>query len=182
MPAIGQKLRELRMRRGLGLRELAIRSGVSHSAISLIERERMSPSVDTLAAILAALGSTMTAFFGDLDSPVPYSPFYTASELAEIGRADRVSYRLVGMNHPNRRMVLLHERYARGAATESVVAHAAEEGGIVTRGAVEVEVDGTSRVLQVGDAYYFDSRKPHRFRNAWDGESEIVSAITPPTY
>ena len=182
MPAIGEKLRELRTRRGLGLRELAVRSGLSHSAISLIERDRMSPSVDTLAAMLAALGSTMAAFFGDLDSDVPYSPFYAACELAKIGRAERVSYRLVGMNHPNRRMVLLHERYARGAATESVVMHAAEEGGIVTRGAVEVEVDGVSRVLRAGDAYYFDSRKPHRFRNVSDGKSEIVSAITPPTY
>jgi len=182
VPRIGEKLRELRGRRGLGMRELALRSGVSHSAISLIERDRMSPSVDTLAAILAALGSTMAALFGDLDSGLPYSPFYTAAELTEIGRADRVSYRLVGMNHPNRHMLLLQERYAPGATTDSAVAHAAEEAGIVTMGAVEVTVGGQARVLREGDAYYFDSRKPHRFRNMSDGVSEIISAVTPPTY
>ncbi|MCP9232819.1 cupin domain-containing protein [Mesorhizobium sp. LMG 17147] len=37
-------------------------------------------------------------------------------------------------------------------------------------------------MLHPGDGYYFDSRVPHRFRNVHDGESEIVSAITPPTY
>ncbi len=52
---IGLGIRELRRRRGLGVRELAIRSGVSHSSISLIERDKISPSIDTLAAILEAL-------------------------------------------------------------------------------------------------------------------------------
>ena len=182
MPQIGSKLRALRARRGLGMRELAVRSGVSPSAISLIERDRMSPSVDTLSAVLSALGSTMSAFFDDLSSGVPYSPFYKADELVEIGRSDRVSHRLVGMNHPNRRLLLLHERYAPRAATEGSLSHPAEEAGIVTRGAVEVIVDGQSRVLHEGDAYYFDSRSSHGFRNVSDGESEIISAVTPPTY
>lgn len=182
MPQIGSKLRALRARRGLGMRELAARSGVSPSAISLIERDCMSPSVDTLSAVLSTLGSTMSAFFDDLRSDVPYSPFYKADELVEIGRLDRVSHRLVGMNHPNRHLLLLRERYALRAATEATLSHPAEEAGIVTRGAVEVTVNGMSRVLEEGDAYYFDSRASHSFRNVSDGESEIISAVTPPTY
>jgi mannose-6-phosphate isomerase-like protein (cupin superfamily) len=43
-------------------------------------------------------------------------------------------------------------------------------------------VDGSTRVLREGDAYYFDSRSPHRFRNVSDGVSEIISAVTPPSY
>ena len=182
MAMVGGKLRALRQRRGLGLRELALRSGLSHSAISLIERERMSPSVDTLGAILAALGTTLSSFFADLESALPAKPFYTAGELTEIGRADRISYRLVGMDHPNRRMLMLSEHYAPGARTEPMIAHNAEEAGIITQGAVEVTVDGRSQVLRKGDAYYFDSRLPHSFRNVDAGVSEIVSAITPPTY
>jgi transcriptional regulator with XRE-family HTH domain len=182
VPQIGSKLHALRARRGLGIRELAVRSGVSASAISLIERDRMSPSVDTLSAVLSALGATMAAFFDDLSSDVPYSPFYRANELVEIGRSDRVSHRMVGMNHPNRRLLLLHERYAPRAATDATVSHPAEEAGIVTRGAVEVTVNGVSRILEEGDAYYFDSRAAHRFRNVSDEESQIISAVTPPTY
>jgi len=182
MAMVGAELKALRMRRGLGLRELAMRSGVSHSAISLIERERMSPSVDTLGAILGALGTTLTSFFAELENGKPSRPFYPAGELVEIGRPDRVSYRLIGMDYPNRRMLMLAERYAPGAATEACVAHRAEEAGIVTRGAVEVTVGERTSVLRTGDAYYFDSQQPHRFRNVDPGVSEIISAITPPTY
>ncbi len=182
MAMVGAELKALRTRRGLGLRELAARSGVSHSAISLIERDRMSPSVDTLGAILGALGTTLSSFFAELTSGQPSRPFYRAEELVEIGRSDRVSYRLVGMDYPNRRMLMLAERYAPGAATEARVTHRAEEAGIVTRGAVEVAVGDRTMVLRAGDAYYFDSQQPHRFRNVDPGVSEIVSAITPPTY
>jgi mannose-6-phosphate isomerase-like protein (cupin superfamily) len=77
---------------------------------------------------------------------------------------------------------MLSEHYAPGARTEAMIAHNAEEAGIITQGAVEVTVDGRSQVLRKGDAYYFDSRLPHSFRNVDAGVSEIVSAITPPTY
>jgi mannose-6-phosphate isomerase-like protein (cupin superfamily) len=34
----------------------------------------------------------------------------------------------------------------------------------------------------VGDAYYFKSSVPHRFRNLGREECEIVSASSPPTF
>jgi mannose-6-phosphate isomerase-like protein (cupin superfamily) len=37
-------------------------------------------------------------------------------------------------------------------------------------------------VLGPGEAYYFDSRIPHRFRNPADEICELVSACTPPTF
>ena len=38
------------------------------------------------------------------------------------------------------------------------------------------------RVLEAGDAYYFSSAVPHRFRNAGREECEIISASSPPTF
>ncbi|MDM9624037.1 XRE family transcriptional regulator [Rhizobium sp. AC44/96] len=182
MPKIGAKLRELRRRRDLGVRELAARSGISHSTISLIERDRMSPSVDTLSAVLEALGTTLPGFFSDLQSSLPYTPFYTSQDLVEIGKVDTISYRVIGLDHPNRQLLMLHETYAVGADSGEAFAHAAQEAGMVLSGAVEVTVGGQQKVLRPGDGYYFDSRLPHRFRNVHDGKSEILSAITPPTY
>lgn len=182
MPQIGEKLKELRGRRHLGIRELAARSGISHSAISLIERNRMSPSVETLGAILDALGTTLTGFFSDLQSRLPYSPFYRADEFVEIGKANSISYRMIGINHPNRQLLMLHETYAQGADTGEAFNHAAQESGMVLKGAVELTVGSESRCLNAGDGYYFDSREFHRFRNIADEPSEILSAITPPTY
>ncbi|RFC68336.1 MULTISPECIES: cupin domain-containing protein [Mesorhizobium] len=182
MPRIGAKLRELRRRRDLGVRELATRSGVSHSAISLIERDRMSPSIDTLSAVLDALGTTLPGFFSDLQSSLPYSPFYKASEMVEIGRPETISYRVIGLDHPNRQVLMLHEIYPVGGDSGDTFTHAAQEAGMVTKGAVEVTVGDHVQILREGDGYYFDSRQPHRFRNVHDGTSEIVSAVTPPTY
>lgn len=182
MPKIGVKLRELRRRRDLGVRELAARSGISHSTISLIERDRMSPSIDTLSAVLEALGTTLPGFFSDLQSSLPYTPFYSSQDLVEIGKVDTISYRVIGLDHPNRQLLMLHETYAVGADSGEAFTHAAQEAGMVLSGAVEVTVGGQQKILQPGDGYYFDSRLPHRFRNVHDGKSEILSAITPPTY
>lgn len=182
MPKIGTRLRELRRRRGLGVRELALRSGISHSSISLIERDRMSPSVDTLSAVLDALGTTLTGFFAEMSATVPYSPFYPAGEWVEIGRAQTISYQVLGMNHPNRQILMLHETYAVGADSGAPYSHSAQEAGVVVRGAVEVTVGDQTKVLEEGDGYYFDSRTPHRFRNVSNGTSTIISAVTPPTY
>lgn len=182
MPAIGGRIRELRRRRQLSTRQLAIRSGISHSTISLLERDRLSPSIDTLSAILEAMGSTLTGFFSELSAEIPHSPFYRFEDLAEIGRADGISYRMVGINHPNRHLLMLYESYAPGADTGKAFSHTAQEAGVVIKGAVEVTVGTEARTLEAGDAYYFDSQTPHRFRNAADTPAEIVSAITPPTY
>jgi transcriptional regulator with XRE-family HTH domain len=182
MPAIGAKLRELRSRRRLGVRELALRSGVSHSTISMIERDKMSPTVETLSAVLDALGTTLPGFFSDLASAIPYSPFYAASEFVEIGNLHAISYKMIGINHPNRQLLMLHETYAAGAHTGEVFFHTAQEAGMVVKGAIELTVGGQTRLLKEGDGYYFDSREPHRFKNVHDAESQIVSAVTPPTY
>jgi mannose-6-phosphate isomerase-like protein (cupin superfamily) len=50
------------------------------------------------------------------------------------------------------------------------------------RGEIELTVGSESCVLLPGDGYYFDSRLPHSFRNVSQGQSEIISAVTPPTY
>lgn len=182
MAMVGAKLKELRLRRSLSVRELALRSGLSHSAISQIERDLISPSVDTLGAVLDALGTTLVGFFTGLSGQPVRSPFYPGEELVEIGNAASVSHRVVGLNQPDRQLLLLHERYAPGAQTGPAFSHAAQEAGLVTRGAIELTVDGHTRVLRSGDGYYFDSRLPHTFRNVSDDMSEIVSAVTPPTY
>jgi mannose-6-phosphate isomerase-like protein (cupin superfamily) len=60
--------------------------------------------------------------------------------------------------------------------------HQGEEGGVVVRGRIELTIGGESRVLGPGDAYYFTSAVPHRFRNTGNEPCEIISASTPPTF
>ncbi|HEX6788040.1 MAG TPA: helix-turn-helix transcriptional regulator, partial [Gaiellaceae bacterium] len=57
---IGGKLREEREKRGISLRELARRVGVSPSLVSQIELDRVNPSVSTLYSLVTELGMTMS--------------------------------------------------------------------------------------------------------------------------
>jgi len=61
-------------------------------------------------------------------------------------------------------------------------AHQGEEGGIVLIGRLEVTVGEERRILGPGDAYYFKSHRPHRFRCIGRIRCEVVSACTPPTF
>lgn len=60
---MGQKIRAARKERGLSLRELARRVGVSASSISQIETGKSQPSVSRLYAIVAALGVAVDDVF-----------------------------------------------------------------------------------------------------------------------
>lgn len=55
----GRLLREARLRHGVSQERLAIRAGTTQSAISRIEKDRISPSVQTLAELLYLLGEDL---------------------------------------------------------------------------------------------------------------------------
>jgi len=56
----GQLLKEARGRHGVSQAQLAIRAGTTQSAISRIERDRVSPSVQTLGELLYLLGEDLS--------------------------------------------------------------------------------------------------------------------------
>jgi transcriptional regulator with XRE-family HTH domain len=70
MVQLGKRLRELRLSRGLGVRELAREIKVSPSLISHIELGRGAPSVKTLYALVAALGVPLSEMFVTAPSPL----------------------------------------------------------------------------------------------------------------
>ncbi|WP_027966742.1 cupin domain-containing protein [Halomonas halocynthiae] len=178
---VGTQLRLLRQERDISQRELAKRAGVTNSSISLIEQNSVSPSVSSLKKILDAMSVSISAFFAGEETSHP-SPFYRASQLTEIGDGN-LSWRLVAAGRPDRRMSVLHERYPPGADSGAdMLEHDGEEGGVVIAGEIEVTVNGEVATLSTGDAYYFDSRLPHRFRNTGNTEAVIVSANTPPSF
>lgn len=178
---VGERLRGVRTMYGLSQRELARRAGVTNGLISLIELNRVSPSVGSLKKVLDGVPMSLAEFF-TLDTQTVPQMFFGSDELTEIGN-DEVSLRLVAAQRPGRQLTLLSERYAPGAATgDDMLAHRGEEGGIVVRGRVELTIAGTSRILGPGEAYYFASSLPHRFRNVGRETCEIISASTPPSF
>ncbi len=178
---VGTHLKAVRQMYGLSQRELAKRAGVTNGLISLIEQNRVSPSVSSLKKVLDGIPMALADFF-TLDLAGKPQVFFPREELSDIGTAN-VELRLVGPHLAKRSMSILHERYAPGADTgEEMLTHAGEEGGVIVAGKIELTVGGESRILEPGDAYYFRSSLPHRFRNTGRDVCEIVSASSPPTF
>lgn len=181
MDNIGPKLKSLRVSRGLSQRRLAARAGVSNATVSLIEHGRTNPSTGLLKRILDALGVSFAEFFAST-SLRGDKYFYRQDELSEISSGP-ISYLQVGSNLSGSQLQILYERYRPGADTgQSMLSHDAEEGGIILQGRLEVTVGEQVQTLSAGDAYRFNSRLPHRFRNTGNEDCVIVSACTPPSF
>ncbi|KRQ96831.1 cupin domain-containing protein [Bradyrhizobium valentinum] len=178
---IGARLRQIRQRNQLSQRELAKRAGVVNSAISLIESGRTNPSVGALKRILDAIPISLAEFFS-LAEQDREQIFFGVKELTEIGKGG-ISYLQVGNSKVGRSIQILKETYTPGSDTGKVrLVHAGEEGGVIISGHLEVTVDDQRRVLGPGDAYYFSSRRPHRFRCIGTEPCEVVSACSPPSF
>ena len=178
---VGSRLRYVRTRSGLSQRALAKKAGVTNSAVSLIESNGVNPSVGALKRILDGIPIGLSEFFA-VEPERARKAFYQAEELVEIGRGP-ISYKQVGEAMFGRALQILKERYEPGADTGRIpLVHDGEEGGIVLNGRLEVTVDDERHILGPGDAYSFDSRRPHRFRCVGPIPCEVVSACTPPTF
>lgn len=178
---VGARLKALRLAHGFSQRELARRAGVSNATVSMIEANRVSPSVAALRQILAGFPLGLSAFFASEEVEAE-KVVWRATELTEIAGGP-ISYRQVGGDLSGRSLQMMHERYRPGTDSgRPVLSHQGEEAGIVIRGLLELEVAGRRWELGAGDAYFFDSRKPHAFRNIGDTDLVIVSACTPPSF
>lgn len=185
---VGARLKEIRVAAGLSQRDLAIRAGVTHGLISMIEQNRNSPSVASLRKILGGVSMTMADFFQER-AREKHKVFYGPDELIDLTsrlgslngqKNKRMTLRQVG-NAREHGLQILHERYEPGADTgPTMLEHTSHEGGIVISGELEVTVGDQVQILRAGDAYLFDSRIPHRFRNIGTEICEVVSACTPP--
>jgi len=179
---LATRLREVREANSLSQRALAKATGISNATISLIESRKMDPSVAVLKRILDGIPMDLSEFFAEPDRE-PRTPvfYYRSEELVEIANG-KVSYRQVGSQVPGRSIQILHEHYEPGGDTGKVaLQHTGEEGGVVVRGHLELTVDGERCTLGAGDAYYFDSNRPHHFRNCGSEICEVVSACSPPS-
>lgn len=184
---VGSRLKELRNAAGYTQRELAGRAGVPHGLISVIEQNRSSPSVSSLRKIIGGLNLTLAEFFKEA-KPNGQQIFFKKEELSDLtslmplGTAATPPIHIVQVGDAKvANLQVLYERYETGADTgETMFQHEAHEGGYVIAGTLELTVGDRVGLLGPGDGFLFDSRTPHRYRNAGHGVLELVVANTPP--
>jgi transcriptional regulator with XRE-family HTH domain len=181
---VGNRLRVERERRGISLRELARRVGVSPSLVSQIELDRVNPSVSTLYALVTELGMTMSDVFGDGRPPERATQQLRGSDgFAERPETRRVINLASGVRwerltpHSDSDVEFLYVTYPVGAEScpeDALMTHGGREYGYVTSGTLGVRVGFEEYELQPGGSIAFDSSSPHRL---WTISEEPVNAV-----
>ena len=180
---VGVRLQSIRKLKGLSQRELAKRAGVTNSTISMIEKNSVSPSISSLKKVLAGIPMSLVEFFSlEADQDNQGQVVYRAGELIDISDG-AVTMKLVGKAHPSRALAFLDETYPVGADTgDEMYSHEGEEAGMLVEGRLELTVGSEVFILEPGDSYYFESSRPHRFRNPFDAPARLISATTPANF
>lgn len=179
---VATRLKYIRKKHGLSQRELAKRAGVTNGTISLIEQNRVSPSVGSLKKLLECIPMSLAAFF-TFELEEDRRVVSRREEMPNLGN-DAIAFYLAGSGVTDRNMCIMREVYQPQADTGvEWLQHIGHEGGVVMSGRIELTVDGATWMLDPGDSYYFESRLPHRFRNpSNDQVCEIVSSNSPPSF
>ncbi len=107
---------------GLSQRRVAELSGLTHSAISTIEQDKVSPAISTLQKLLTVYGLSLSAFFTEPEQPHEPQIVIDHDHLIEIG-SQGVSMKLIHNGDPNRTLAMMIETYDPGTTTGERLKH-----------------------------------------------------------
>ena len=180
LDAIGDRLREERVRAGISQRELARRLGLSPSLISQLESGQSKPSVGTLYSIVTELGVSLDHVIrggepADGNGAGPASdgqgpPVGHPGARAAIDLDSGVRWEELAPDD-GEGIDFLHVTYEVGGAStsdESSIRHNGREYGYVMSGTLGIRIGFQEYELQPGDSIAFDSTIPHRLFNTGD--------------
>ena len=161
---VGTRLKELREARGVSMRALATKSGLSANALSMIERGKTSPSVSTLYKLADALGVSITAFFGVGDEKQQVI-FLKSDERTRIPFVRGVFEGLGGEKFVGRvePFVLTLESGANSGL--HAMAHSGHEFVFCLRGELEYAVEKNIYLITPGDSLLFAAHLRHKWKN-----------------
>jgi len=178
--SVGKRVREARLRRGLTLREVAAKAGITTSALSQLERDQFNPTLGTLKALATALDITIGSLFTPATAPdrVVVRP----AERKRLSPRQGITYHLLTPDLAGQIEFILSV-YDVGASTgEEPFAYPAEQCGLVLEGVAEVHLSDRVHRLEAGDSIRFDCAIPHRIVNRGETELRCIWAIIPPTF
>jgi transcriptional regulator with XRE-family HTH domain len=172
---VGARLRQLRLERNLSMRALARSSGLSTNALSMIERERTSPSVSTLYKIAEAMGVPITAFFR-LEPPKQEIVFRKADARRRLPFPRGLWEGLGGESFIGGVEPFILTLEVGANSGRFGMLHSGHEFVLCLSGDLEYEVEDQRFLLQPGDSLLFAAQLQHRWRNA--GRIPVQAVIT----
>lgn len=181
--ALGSAIRVERKKSDMTLVELAKKTDFSISYLSQIERSLLTPSIATLRKLADAFGipagQLMLKDAGQANAPVAVVRRNERKHLAFPG--SDIHYELLTPDM-RRRASLLWVEAPPASESGPQFSHEGEDGVVVLKGTIDVEVGGVWHHLGVGDSIYFNASIPHRWRNSSTEPAEAVWLSTPPSF
>ncbi len=161
---VASSLRGLREARGISMRTLATKSGLSANALSMIERGKTSPSVSTLYKLADALGVSITAFFG-AETEKKQIVFLKSDERTRMAFTRGVFEALGGEQFSGRVEPFMLTLESGASSGPHNIVHTGHEFVFCLRGQLEYFVEKQVFLLSAGDSLLFASKLQHRWKN-----------------
>jgi transcriptional regulator with XRE-family HTH domain len=182
---IGRKLRQLRLKKKVGLVDLGKHTGLSPSMLSQLENGKLVPTLPTLARIAMVFDVGLEHFFGERRGKKLFSVVRQGERMRFPERPDTPlpSYFfecLAFASQGKGLQAYLAEFPPREPAQAIEHFHEGSEFLYVMEGSLGIRFEGEDHELHAGDAVYFDASEPHAYRGLpGEGARAVVIAVPP---
>ena len=156
---IGNKLKELRVLKGLTQEELADRSELSKGFISQLERNLTSPSITTVMDILQCLGTSIGEFFNE--SPDEQIVFGKQDYFVKVATEYKNEIKWIIPNAQKNTMEPIYLTLEAGGSTCPDTPHEGEEFGYILQGTVSIHLGNKTYKAKKGESFYYTADKTH---------------------
>ena len=178
---IGEKMREMREKRNLNIKQLSHMVECSSSLISQLERGKADPSISTLKKIAKALNVNIVDFFtfkSKEDDLITRADERISMQLPQWDARIQSLIKTIG----NKKMQPFYTVIKPGGGSHGMYSHEGEEFGIVLKGELELKLSDSLYKVGENDSFYFSSQTPHDWNNKGKSDVVVVWVITPPTF
>lgn len=177
---IGNKIKELRNRKGLTQEELADRCELSKGFISQLENDLTSPSIATLVDILQCLGTSLKDFFNDeADEQIVFGneDFF---EKIDTELNNKIEW--IIPNAQKNMMEPIRVTLEPNGSTYPDQPHEGEEFGYVLSGSITIIIGNHRIKAKKGDAFYYTPNSEHYIKSCGKTGAVFLWISTPPNF
>ena len=177
---IGNRLKELRIAKGLTQEELASRAELSKGFISQLERDLTSPSIATLVNILQCLGTDLKDFFQEeKDEQVV---FHKNDYFKKVDSDLHTTIEWIIPNAQKNLMEPILLTLQPGGSTVLDLPHEGEEFGYVLQGCITIHLGKKTYCAKKGESFYFIPDSKHFIETDQSAGAKIIWISTPPNF
>ena len=177
---LGERIKALRLERGLQQRQLAEKSGLTPSMVSQIESGRLTPSLHTLGKLAGALGVPIASLFETKpEGRIHVSRKGDYPVVSFDGTTERWHVLGAGLFQGKiRAVVSTIARKGQGVKTEKVIiAPGQMKLFYVIEGKVALHYNGDRHVLSAGDSAVLDGGVSHGWENLGPKQAKALWVI-----